>query len=368
MMRWSLSRHAAVVLLLSALSVGIVAAALWLLLGAPRLHVAGPLKPSDVYDGIKIALAIVAGAGGVVALVVGYRRQHLNELSEQREHGKAFTDRFGAAADQLGADQPAARMAGAYAMARLADEWLQERQTCIDVLCGYLRMPHTPDPPADEPAFAAWQREREIRKTVLRLIAAHLRDDSSESWQGYDLDLSGAVLDEAYFRGARFTGGDIIFANALFVGHGRDQVVFDEVEFAGGSRVYFRLAEFRSGSVRFDRAVFSGGWVSFDSARFTGARTNFRDATFSAGEVRFEDAEFSDGVVDFAGSTFSGTVMDFGEHRLQSLHTTIPPARFTGGTVDFSRTATFTHPPRFGLRTAPEGLLLPPGTDITDLP
>nr|WP_190185771.1 pentapeptide repeat-containing protein [Streptomyces cirratus] len=368
MMRWSLSLHVAVVLLLSAFAVGIVAAMFWLMLGRPRLDAAGPLKPGDVYDGIKIALAIVAGAGGVVALVVGYRRQHLNEVSEEREHGRSFTDRFGAAANQLGADQPAARMAGAYAMARLADEWRQERQTCIDVLCGYLRMPHAPDAPVDEAGFTAWQSEREIRKTVLRLIGAHLRDDSPESWQGYDLDFTGAVLDEADFRGARFTGGDIIFIKALFVARDHDQVVFDEVAFADGSYVYFRLAEFRSGTVRFDRTVFSGGWVTFDAARFTGARVNFRDVAFGAGEVRFEDAEFSDGLVDFAGSTFTGAIVDFGEHRLESLHVTVPPARFTGGTVDLSRTATFTHPPRFGLRTAPGGLLLPPGTHIGDLP
>ncbi|MFI7180516.1 pentapeptide repeat-containing protein [Streptomyces spororaveus] len=367
-MRRSLSLHVAVVLLVSALIVCILAAALWLLLGRPGLHVAGPLKSGDVYDGIKIALAIVAGAGGVVALVVAYRRQHLNEVSEEREHGRSFTDRFGAAADQLGSDQPAARMAGAYAMARLADEWHQERQMCIDVLCGYLRMPYPPDPPADEPGFTAWQRERETRKTVLRLIAAHLREDSPESWQGYDFDFTGAVLDEADFRGARFTGGDIIFIKAVFVGHDHDQVVFDEVEFAEGSHVYFRLAEFRSGTVRFDRAVFSGGWVTFDTSRFTGARVNFRDAAFSAGEVRFEDAEFSDGLVDFTGTTFTGTIVDFGEHHLESLHLTLPPARFTGGTVDLSRIAAFTHPPRFGLQSAPEGLLLPPGTPISDLP
>ncbi|MFJ4776202.1 pentapeptide repeat-containing protein [Streptomyces sp. NPDC088762] len=367
-MRWPLSLHVGLVLLLSVLTSGIVAGALWLLLGRPPLRVAGPLKPGDVYDGLKIALAIVAGTGGVVALVVGYRRQHLNEVSEQREHNRAFTERFGAAADQLGADQPAARMAGAYAMARLADEWRQERQTCIDVLCGYLRMPHSPEPPADEPALAVWRREREVRKTVLRLVAAHLRDDSPESWQGYDLDFTGAVLDEASFRGARFTGGDIIFINALFVGHDRDQVVFDEAEFAEGSHVYFRLAEFRSGTIRFDRAVFSGGWVTFDSARFTGARVNFRDAVFTAGEIRFEDAEFSDGLIDFAGSTFAGTVMDFGEHHLRSLHHTVPPARFNGAVVDLSHPGTFTHPPRFGRLEAPQGLLLPPGTNISQLP
>ncbi|MFI6149663.1 pentapeptide repeat-containing protein [Streptomyces sp. NPDC051109] len=363
-----MSLHVTVVLLLAVLTACLVAGVLWLLLGTPPLHVAGPLKPGDIYDGIKIALAIVAGTGGAVALVVGYRRQHLSEVSEAREHERAFADRFGAAADQLGADQPAARMAGAYAMARLADAWYEERQTCIDVLCGYLRMPFAPEPPAGEQAFDAWRREREVRKTVLRLIAARLRDDSVASWRGYDLDFTGAVLDEAGFRGARFTGGEIIFVNALFVGHDRDQVVFDEVEFAEGSYVYFRLAEFRSGQIRFDRATFSGGWVTFDNARFTGARVNFRDAAFTAGEVRFEGAEFTDGLIDFAGSAFTGTEMNFGERHLAHLHSAVPPARFNGGTVDFSHTAMFTRPPRFGLSTTPEGLLLPPGTSISDLP
>ncbi|WP_404962202.1 hypothetical protein [Streptomyces sp. 147326] len=192
-------------------------------------------NPAARNDGIKIALAVAASIGGVMALVVDYRRQHLNEASEVREHDRAFTDRFGAAADQLGTDQPAARMAGAYAMARLADEW----------------------------------------RTVLRLIAAHLRDDSTDSWPGYDLDL-------------------------------------------------------------------------------TGARVNFPDAAFAAGEVRFEDAEFADGLVDFAGSTFTGTAVNFGARHLPNQHSTVPPARFGGGTVDFSHAATFSRPPRFGLDRRPQ--------------
>ncbi|WP_164835789.1 hypothetical protein [Actinacidiphila soli] len=148
------------------------------------MQVSGPLKPGDTYDAIKIALAVVAGVGGVVALVVAYRRQHLSEATDAREYDKALIERFGAAAEQLGADQPAVRMAGAYTMARLADEWPQERQICIDVLCGHLRMPHAPDPPTGDQALASWQREREVRVTVLGLIAAHLRDGAPESWQG----------------------------------------------------------------------------------------------------------------------------------------------------------------------------------------
>ncbi|WP_159061283.1 hypothetical protein [Streptomyces europaeiscabiei] len=178
-MRWPLGLHIAVVLVLAVAAVITVLGLLWLMLGAPQVQVSGPLRPGDTYDAIKIALAVVAGVGGVVALVVAYRRQHLSEATDLREYDKALIERFGAAAEQLGTDQPAVRMAGAYAMARLADEWPQERQMCIDVLCGYLRMPHAPDPPTDDQALASWQREREVRVTVLRLRHRFLWRDRS---------------------------------------------------------------------------------------------------------------------------------------------------------------------------------------------
>ena len=31
-------------------------------------------------------------------------------------------------------------------MAGLADDWPENRQTCVDVLCAYLRLPYDPDP------------------------------------------------------------------------------------------------------------------------------------------------------------------------------------------------------------------------------
>jgi uncharacterized protein YjbI with pentapeptide repeats len=353
-------------MLTTALAVAaVVLGLLWLLLGMPSTTTTAPLGTSEIFDGLKIALTVVAGVGGVVALVVAYRRQQLGELAESREQVSMLTERFGAAAAQLGAADSTVRMAGAYAMARLADDWAQHRQTCIDVLCSYLRMPHAPEPPEAEPEALAWRRERTVRLTVLQLIAAHLRDTSPQSWSGYNLDFTGAVLDEADFRGARFTGGDVVFINTLFVGHGYDQVVFDDAEFAAGSSVYFRLAEFHSGHVRFNRTIFSGGWVSFDSARFTGAEVTFREARFAAGEVRFEDAEFAAGTLDFAGAVFTGADVNFGEHHAPTVYTTVPSARFTGGTVDLSSVASFTHPPRFDASPAISGLLLPTETQTT---
>jgi hypothetical protein len=62
-------------------------------------------------------------------------------LAEQRT--RTLNERFATAAEQLGSDEPAVRLAGVYAMAGLADDWKEKenRQTCVDVLCAYLRMP-----------------------------------------------------------------------------------------------------------------------------------------------------------------------------------------------------------------------------------
>src|ERR1039457_1109126 len=69
-------------------------------------------------------------------------------LAEQRT--RTWNERFATAADQLGSDKPAAvRLAGVYAMGGLADDWAANRQTCVDVLCAYLRMPYEPDPGRD---------------------------------------------------------------------------------------------------------------------------------------------------------------------------------------------------------------------------
>jgi hypothetical protein len=54
---------------------------------------------------------------------------------------RLFNERFTTAAGQLGSETPAVRLAGVYAMAGLADDWTDQRQTCIDVLCAYLRLP-----------------------------------------------------------------------------------------------------------------------------------------------------------------------------------------------------------------------------------
>ncbi|MEU2424195.1 pentapeptide repeat-containing protein [Streptomyces sp. NPDC007851] len=221
-----------------------------------------------------------------------------------------------------------------HALAGLADDAPTQdlRQTCIDVLCAYLRLPSPPDPgdlpnlpdgtsPSQEQRAAhrdekdRYHAMREVRHTILRLIGDHFRipEGAHRSWQRCNLDLTGVTIDgDIDFTGAEFSGGEVSFRGALF---SSGEVSFRGAVFSGG-RVYVNSAgalyvegdapsgrvyvngAVSNGSVSFDGAVFSGGEVSFGHAFFDG-RVSFRGATFFDDRVSFDGAVFSGGRVDF---------------------------------------------------------------------
>ncbi|MET7695698.1 hypothetical protein ABZT06_48915 [Streptomyces sp. NPDC005483] len=108
-------------------------------------------EPVKVPDIIKTTVTVLPLAGAVLAGLYAYRKQLLDEGASHRADATQLADRYTTAAEQLGHGQPAVRLAGVYAMARLADDWPEQRQVCIDVLCAYLRMPYEPDPLRREP-------------------------------------------------------------------------------------------------------------------------------------------------------------------------------------------------------------------------
>ena len=166
-------------------------------------------------------------------------------LEEQRT--RTLNERFATAAGQLGGDKPpAVRLADVYAMAGLADDWPENRQTCADVLCAYLRLPYAPDPGNDASVQEQldFRASREVRHTVIRVIAAHLSDGAAVSWRGLSFDFNGVVFDGGDFRGAVFSGGLAVFDGA----------------------------DFSSGTVRFNGAKFAGGEVFFGGAKFSGGK------------------------------------------------------------------------------------------------
>lgn len=120
----------------------------WNLLGAHGLKPERRLTTSTLFDLVKMSFGVVAGSGALVALVVAYRRQRVDEDGALREATRLHTERFTTAVSQLGEDAPAIRLGGVHALAGLADDAPTRdlRQTCIDVLCAYLRLPFPPDP------------------------------------------------------------------------------------------------------------------------------------------------------------------------------------------------------------------------------
>ena len=258
------------------------------------------------------------------------REQLDRTLAEQRT--RTLNERFATAAGQLGSDKPpAVRLAGVYAMAGLADDWAENRQTCVDVLCAYLRMPYEPDPgdEAPEPERLAFRASREVRHTVIRVITAHLKDGAAVSWQGLNFDFTGVVFD----------GGDFAAPSSPAARSAS----------AAPSSPAARSASAR----RFSGGRSASAAPSSPAARSTStapsspaATVSFDGAEFSGGEVSFDGAEFSGGTVDFGGAEFSGGTVDFRRRvlrrqgrlrrrRVLRRQGQLPRRRFSGGTVDF---------------------------------
>jgi uncharacterized protein YjbI with pentapeptide repeats len=317
------------------------------------------MDPTVVAAWIAAGFSVLTLAGTLTAQYLGYRatskdavetaeaqRKQLDRtLDEQRT--RTLNERFATAAEQLGSDKPAVRLAGVYAMAGLADDWEENRQTCVDVLCAYLRMPYEPDPGQEAPELQrlAFQAIREVRHTVIRVIAAHLQEDAATSWQGLNFDFTSVVFDGGDFRRAQFSGGTVDFSDARFsggrVGFGAARfsgatVQFFRARFSGGE-VYFGAAEFSGGRVYFSGAKFSGGTVDFSHSKFSGATVDFDEAGFSGGTVSFYSAGFSGGRVVFNDAGFSGGTVDFERAGFSGGTVGLNRVRFSGGTVDFER-------------------------------
>ncbi|GAA1593472.1 pentapeptide repeat-containing protein [Kribbella sancticallisti] len=296
---------------------------------------------SDIF---KLALGMAAAVGATVALVVNYRRQNHLEVDSagQRDQIRLLTERFGAAAAQLGGEQAAVRLAGVFALAALADEWEERRQQCIDVLCGYLRLPYVGEPPAGHPELIVEQQssadglrqrsattsyragEREVRQAIVNTITEHLQADARISWSSYDFDFDGATLVNASFHGAVFAGARTSFYATTFVGL---RTTFNRACFVGKS-VWFIKAEFRTGDTDFTKVDFRpANRIWFAGASFLGD-CSFDLSTFDSPTVGFDLVTFTGSETDFFGVTFPGSGVTFTGALFDSARTSFENTRF----------------------------------------
>ncbi|MFJ8620970.1 pentapeptide repeat-containing protein [Streptomyces clavifer] len=277
-------------------------------------------KPVSGQDNVKTTVTALTLVGAVLAGLYAYRKQLLEEGASHRADAMQLAERYTKAAEQLGHDQAAVRLAGVYAMARLADDWEEQRRVCVDVLCAYLRMPYETDTGGE----GYMKGEREVRLTIIRTIRDHLQDPTTATtWCGHDLDFTGAIFDGGDFGSAAFTGGTVSFRGATFI----------------GGIVGFSRATFTGGTVNFYGATFSGGIVGFSRAMFSGSTVEFGAVTVSGGTVDFNRAKFTDGLASFCHARFTDGIVNFNRARFSGGRVNFSRAVFTGGTANFSRAA-----------------------------
>jgi hypothetical protein len=175
-------------------------------------------ETSHQIDLVKTGLTVGAGTGGVVALVLAGRRQWATEQNARAtEHDateRRVTELYTKAADQLGSEKAAVRLAGLYALERLGQNSHNQRETILNVICAYLRMPYTPpgaQPAANAPQeehdrFDSRTQERQVRLTAQSILLRHRMYHTHDWWEVPPLDLSGANLAGADLTGARLSG------------------------------------------------------------------------------------------------------------------------------------------------------------------
>jgi hypothetical protein len=164
---WTIAAGALVVLA--------VAAVVWFVL----LRRYGGQGAQVQLDVIRTAGTLVVGTGGAVALLLTARRQRYTELAlvhtDRDATERRITELYTKAADQLGSEKAPVRLAGLHALERLAQNTPEQRQTIVDVICAYLRMPYTPPdeqlPAEDAPAEAHTRYENRRQEQQVRLTA-----------------------------------------------------------------------------------------------------------------------------------------------------------------------------------------------------
>jgi len=292
-----------VLVLALGLAVALAVGAAWAITWPEAPSLAG--VPTDQRVGLlQLALAAAAFVGGVVALTVAYRKQRVAEaahdltvIQEQREDVKVFNERFGSASAQLGHDRSAVRLAGVYAIAGLADDWLQQRQTCVDVLCAYMRMPY--DQAGAPPG------EAEVRRTIMWAISSRLRPGSPVSWVGLGLDFTGAVLESPSFVDADFRDSVVLFNRATFIG---GRVTFYKARFRDAS-VFFRRARFLADDLSFEDAeILEGSNIKFEGADLGRTPLRFTAAQLRGGRISLVEADLERSAVIVSNAAVSGTV------------------------------------------------------------
>jgi hypothetical protein len=131
------------------IALGITTAVVTVWLLAIAGHAAtGTARANARLDAVRTGLAAGAGAAAAVGLMLAFRRQQHQEiatlLSDLDATERRITELYAKAAEELDSDRAPVRLAGLYTLERLAQGNPNQRQTVVNLICAYLRMPFEP--------------------------------------------------------------------------------------------------------------------------------------------------------------------------------------------------------------------------------
>ncbi|HEX3788073.1 MAG TPA: pentapeptide repeat-containing protein [Pseudonocardiaceae bacterium] len=247
------------------------------------------------------------------------RQRHDLELRRaEQDRDRVSDERFAKAIELLGHEADQVRVGALHALAGLARSRPEYIQTVLDVVCSYLRRPYhhpryavDPDSSDRDRVVGEPEQERElqVRLTAQRVISELLPDALAPDAPGYDLDLTGAVLEYFDLSGRKVGGLLLRYASLHSSTNLSGCLIIRRAYFTGAGTGAGRLVgNFRCRGARFaDRAWFSGT-VFAENADFSGTtfggETAFKDAVFAKDAV-FEDAVF-DNTLDLRRTRFDG--------------------------------------------------------------
>lgn len=210
------------------------------------------------FDALRTGLSIGLGGGGLFALYLAWRRQRSTEIglaqkqqdqaavalayalqertalaSEADAGNRRITDLYTKAVEQIGSDKAPVRLGGLYALERLGQDTDSQRETIMNVVCAYLRMPFSATSPSPGESAPEDERERhaelvrahaeehQVRLTALRILHRHRslnRGSNRVFWLYVTIDLTGASLTGAHLATAdlalaALTGADLTDAD-----------------------------------------------------------------------------------------------------------------------------------------------------------
>jgi glycerol uptake facilitator-like aquaporin len=113
----------------------------WLFTRYPHQGLTSEQKLKAVNDVRTTLVQAVGGLALASGAIVTYRTfRHTRAMDRARQVTETYTK----AVEQLGHDEAPVRLGALYSLVSLAQDNPPRRQTVVDVLCAYLRMPYTP--------------------------------------------------------------------------------------------------------------------------------------------------------------------------------------------------------------------------------